>query len=243
MLDVLIKGGTLIDGSGDPARPGDLGILDGRIAGVGEVDGEARKTIDASGKVVSPGFIDVHTHYDAQAFWDGTLSPSPYHGVTTVMGGNCGFSIAPLTPEAGDYLMRMLARVEGMPLEALQHGVPWDWTSFEEYLAKLDNKLAVNAGFMVGHSALRRVVMGERAVGEKATPDELAEMERLLGESLAAGGMGFSSTISPTHNDADGKPVPSRHASREEMIALARVVRDYPGTLLEFLPSPTNRSS
>ena len=236
MLDVLIKGGTLIDGSGDPARPGDLGILDGRIVGVGEVDREARKTIDASGKVVSPGFIDVHTHYDAQAFWDGTLSPSPYHGVTTVMGGNCGFSIAPLTPEAGDYLMRMLARVEGMPLEALQHGVPWDWTSFEEYLAKLDNKLAVNAGFMVGHSALRRVVMGERAVGEKATPDELAEMERLLGESLAAGGMGFSSTISPTHNDADGKPVPSRHASREEMIALARVVRDYPGTLLEFLP-------
>ena len=236
MLDVLIKGGTLIDGSGDPARPGDLGILDGRIVGVGEVDGEARKTIDASGKVVSPGFIDVHTHYDAQAFWDGTLSPSPYHGVTTVIGGNCGFSIAPLTPEAGDYLMRMLARVEGMPLEALQHGVPWDWTSFEEYLAKLDNKLAVNAGFMVGHSALRRVVMGERAVGEKATPDELAEMERLLGESLAAGGMGFSSTISPTQNDADGKPVPSRHASREEMIALARVVRDYPGTLLEFLP-------
>jgi N-acyl-D-aspartate/D-glutamate deacylase len=152
------------------------------------------------------------------------------------MAGNCGFSIAPLTPESGDYLMRMLARVEGMPLEALQHGVPWDWTSFEEYLGKLDNKLAVNAGFMVGHSALRRVVMGERAVGEKATPDELAEMERLLNESLAAGGMGFSSTISPTHNDADGQPVPSRHAAREELIALARVVRDHPGTLLEFLP-------
>jgi N-acyl-D-aspartate/D-glutamate deacylase len=236
MLDVLIKGGTLIDGSGEPARPGDLGIKDGRIVAVGKVDQEARQTIDAKGKVVSPGFIDVHTHYDAQAFWDGTLSPSPHHGVTTVMAGNCGFSIAPLTPESGDYLMRMLARVEGMPLEALQHGVPWDWTSFEEYLGKLDNKLAVNAGFMVGHSALRRVVMGERAVGEKATPDELAEMERLLNESLAAGGMGFSSTISPTHNDADGQPVPSRHAAREELIALARVVRDHPGTLLEFLP-------
>ncbi|MBW2389973.1 MAG: amidohydrolase family protein, partial [Deltaproteobacteria bacterium] len=170
------------------------------------------------------------------AFWDGTLSPSPYHGVTTVMAGNCGFSIAPLSAEAGDYLMRMLARVEGMPLESLANGVPWDWTSFGEYLGKLDDKLAVNAGFMVGHSALRRVVMGERAVGHEATEEELAEMERLLGESLSAGGMGFSSTVSATHNDGDGQPVPSRHASREELIALARVVRDHPGTVLEFLP-------
>ncbi|MFP8870770.1 MAG: amidohydrolase family protein, partial [Myxococcota bacterium] len=149
MLDVLIQGGTLVDGSGADARPGDLGIRDGRIVAIGRVDEPARKTVDATGKVVCPGFVDVHTHYDAQAFWDGTLSPSPYHGVTTVMGGNCGFSIAPLSDDAGDYLMRMLARVEGMPLEALQHGVPWDWRSFDEYLGKLDNKLAVNAGFMV----------------------------------------------------------------------------------------------
>ena len=137
MLDVLIKGGKLIDGSGEPARPGDLGIQDGRIVAIGEVDQQARRTIDATGKVVSPGFIDVHTHYDAQAFWDGTLSPSPHHGVTTVMAGNCGFSIAPLTPEAGDYLMRMLARVEGMPLVALQQGVPWDWRSFEDQMEVL----------------------------------------------------------------------------------------------------------
>lgn len=236
MLDVLIKGGTLVDGTGEPARPGDLGIRDGRIVVLGKVDESARKTIDAKGKVVCPGFVDVHTHYDAQAFWDGTLSPSPYHGVTSVMAGNCGFSIAPLSEEAGDYLMRMLARVEGMPLEALQHGVPWDWSTFDEYLRKLDDKLAVNAGFMVGHSALRRVVMGERAVGYEATDEELAQMKKMLAESLAAGGMGFSSTISPTHNDGDGQPVPSRHASREELVALARVVRDYPGTVLEFLP-------
>ncbi len=236
MLDIVIRGGTLVDGSGGEARPGDLGIKDGRIVALGTVDEEAERTIDAKGKVVCPGFVDVHTHYDAQAFWDGTLSPSPQHGVTTVMAGNCGFSIAPLTPEAGGYLMRMLARVEGMPLEALEHGVPWDWTSFEEYLGKLDQKLAVNAGFMVGHSALRRVVMGERAVGEKATEEELAAMQKLLAESLAAGGMGFSSTISTTHNDGDGQPVPSRHASREELVALARVVRDHPGTVLEFLP-------
>jgi len=236
MLEILIKGGTLVDGSGRPARPGDLGIRDGRIVAIGDVAEEARHTIDATGKVVSPGFVDVHTHYDAQAFWDGTLSPSPQHGVTTVMAGNCGFSIAPLNASSGDYLMRMLARVEGMPLEALQHGVPWNWTSFGEYLDLLDDRLAVNAGFMVGHSALRRVVMGERAVGEKATGEDQAAMEQLLAESLSAGGMGFSSTISPTHNDGDGEPVPSRHASRDELVALARVVRDHPGTVLEFLP-------
>jgi N-acyl-D-aspartate/D-glutamate deacylase len=236
MLDVVIRGGTLVDGSGEAPRRGDLGIRDGRIVALGTVDEEAREEIDARGKVVAPGFVDVHTHYDAQAFWDGTLSPSPFHGVTTVMGGNCGFSIAPLSSEAGDYLMRMLARVEGMPLESLQVGVPWDWSSFGEYLDKLEGKLSVNAGFMVGHSAIRRVVMGERAVGEEATAEELAEMVELLRASLAEGGMGFSSTISRTHNDADGQPVPSRHASKEEILTLARQVRDFEGTTVEFLP-------
>jgi N-acyl-D-aspartate/D-glutamate deacylase len=186
--------------------------------------------------VVCPGFIDVHTHYDAQVFWDGTCSPSPYHGVTTIVGGNCGFSIAPLSPEAGDYLMRMLARVEGMPLESLRAGVPWDWRSFGDYLGRLEGRLAVNAGFMVGHSALRRVVMGERAVGHAASPAEQDAMLALLRRSLEEGGLGFSSTVSPTHNDGDGQPVPSRHASRDELIALARAVRDFPGTTLEFLP-------
>ncbi|HEB91407.1 MAG TPA: D-aminoacylase [Deltaproteobacteria bacterium] len=236
MLDVVIRNGTIVDGRGTPSRRGDLGIRDGRIAAVGEVAEEAATSIDASDRVVAPGFIDVHTHYDAQAFWDGTLSPSPYHGVTTVMAGNCGFSIAPLSPEAGPYLMRMLARVEGMPLESLEVGVPWDWTSFGDYLSRLEGRLSVNAGFMVGHSALRRVVMGDRAVGEEATSEELAKMVDLLRASLAEGGMGFSSTISSTHNDAEGNPVPSRHASREEMLTLARQVRDFPGTTIEFLP-------
>jgi N-acyl-D-aspartate/D-glutamate deacylase len=237
MLDVLIRGGLLIDGTGAPAHEGDLGIRDGKIVAMGgTIDEEAHETIDASGKVVCPGFIDVHTHYDAQAFWDGTLSPSSFHGVTTVMGGNCGFSIAPLNPESSDYLMRMLARVEGMPLGSLQVGVPWDWQSFGEYLDKLEGKLAVNAGFMVGHSAIRRVVMGERAVGNEATPAELDEMRELLATSLAEGGMGFSSTVSTTHNDEAGQPVPSRHASREELVSLASVVSHHPGTSLEFLP-------
>ncbi|TMA35038.1 MAG: D-aminoacylase [Deltaproteobacteria bacterium] len=239
MLDVLITGGTLVDGTGSPARRGDLGIRGGRIAAVGEVSEGARETIDARGKVVAPGFVDVHTHYDAQVFWDATLSPSPFHGVTSIVGGNCGFSIAPLSDSAGDYLMRMLARVEGMPLESLRVGVPWDWHSFGEYLDRLERRVAVNAGFMVGHSALRRVVMGERAVGHEATPAELDAMRELLAASLREGGLGFSSTISPTHNDAQGQPVPSRHASRAELIALARVVRDFPGTTLEFLPGVT----
>jgi N-acyl-D-aspartate/D-glutamate deacylase len=236
MLDVKITGGTLVDGSGAPARLADVGIRDGRIVSIGQVDEEAQEVIDARGKVVAPGFVDVHTHYDAQVFWDGTLSPSPFHGVTSVVGGNCGFSIAPLAPGAGEYLMRMLARVEGMPLESLERGVPWDWSSFGEYLDKLEGRLAVNAGFMVGHSAIRRVVMGERAVGHEATEEELAKMVDLLRVSCEEGGLGFSSTISITHNDGEGQPVPSRHASREELVALARSIREIEGTTLEFLP-------
>ena len=239
MLDVIIKGGTVIDGSGEQRRKADVGIRDGRIAAIGTIDEPARETIDATGKIIAPGFIDIHTHYDAQAFWDGTLSPSPFHGVTSIVGGNCGFSIAPLSPDAGDYLMRMLARVEGMPLATLQEGVPWSWESFGEYLDLLEGKLAVNAGFMVGHSALRRVVMGERAVGEEATEEEIAKMVKLLKDSLDEGGMGFSSTVAATHNDADGQPVPSRHASREELVTLAGAVCDLAGTTLEFLPGTT----
>ncbi len=237
MLDLIIKNGRIIDGTGSPAFDGDLGIKDGRIVAIGRIDEAAEQTLDATGRVVSPGFIDVHTHYDAQVFWDGTLSPSCYHGVTTIFGGHCGFSIAPLSKEAAPYLLKMLSRVEGMPANSLEAGVPWDWQTFGEYLGKLDGNLGVNAGFMAGHSAIRRVVMGKRAVGEKATPVELEQMKTLLAQSLAQGAMGFSSTVSPTHNDADGNPVPSRHASREELIELARVCRDYEGTSLEFLPA------
>ncbi len=237
MLDLIIRNGQIIDGSGSPGFIGDLGIKDGRIAAIGRITEAAKETIDAAGQVVSPGFVDVHTHYDAQVFWDGTLSPSCYHGVTTIFGGHCGFSIAPLSKDAAPYLLNMLSRVEGMPANSLAEGVPWDWETFGEYLAKLDGKLGVNAGFMAGHSAIRRVVMGTRAVGEKATPAELDRMKALLAQSLAQGAMGFSSTVSPTHNDADGNPVPSRHASREELIELARVCRDYEGTSLEFLPA------
>jgi N-acyl-D-aspartate/D-glutamate deacylase len=237
VLDVKIAGGSVVDGTGAARRQAGVGIRDGRIVAIGDVDEPATRTIDAAGLIVAPGFVDIHTHYDAQAFWDPALTPSPLHGVTTVVGGNCGFTIAPLAASEADYLMRMLARVEGMPLESLAAGVPWDWQSYGEYLDRLDGTLAVNAGFLVGHSALRRVVMGEAAVGKEATPAEIEQMSTLLSESLAAGGLGFSSSQAPTHNDGDGNPVPSRSATPEELIALARVVGDHPGTTLEFIPT------
>jgi N-acyl-D-aspartate/D-glutamate deacylase len=236
MLDLVIRGGDVIDGTGVSRRRADVGVRDGRVVEIGAVDEKAARTIDAEGRVVTPGFVDVHTHYDAQVFWDPTLSPSPLHGVTTVLGGNCGFTIAPLVPSEAEYLMKMLARVEGMPLDALAVGVPWDWTTTAEYFEHFDDSLSVNAGFLVGHCALRRVVMGERS-RERATDDDLAAMSNLLHESLNAGGMGFSSSWAETHNDADGEPVPSRHASVEELLALCRVTGDHPGTSLEFIPT------
>jgi N-acyl-D-aspartate/D-glutamate deacylase len=237
MLDLKIINGTVIDGSGRPGIRADVGVRQGRIVAVGEMDEEARKTIDAMGRIVSPGFIDTHTHYDAQVFWDPTLSPSCFHGVTTVLAGFCGFSIAPMTEDAAAYIRPMLARVEGMPLATLESAVPWqDWKSFGDFLARIEGGIGLNAGFFCGHSAIRRIVMGERAVGERATPGELARMKAMLATSLAEGALGFSTTISPTHNDAEGNPVPSRWAAHEELIELAGVVRDYPGTGVELVP-------
>jgi len=236
MLDVKIAGGSVVDGTGAARQRADVGIKDGRVVAIGDVDEAATRTIDATGLIVAPGFVDIHTHYDAQAFWDPALTPSPLHGVTTIVGGNCGFTIAPLAASEADYLMRMLARVEGMPLESLEAGVPWDWQSFGEYLDRLDGTLAVNAGFLVGHSALRRVAMRGRS-HEPATDDDVASMCRTLGESLAVGGLGFSSSQAPTHNDGDGEPVPSRAATRDELVALCGVVHDHPGTTLEFIPT------
>lgn len=237
MLDIKIVGGTIIDGTGAEPFAGSVGIKDGRIVAVGEVAEDAARTIDASGKVVSPGFVDVHTHYDAQAFWDPTFSPSCFHGVTTVLGGFCGFSIAPLTPEASTYLLPMLARVEGMPVDTLKAGVPWDWSSFADYLGRLDGRVLLNAGFFVGHSAVRRVVMGERANREEASAEDLAAMKALVAKSLKEGALGFSTTVSGTHNDATGTPVPSRFASRDELLELASVVGEHEGTTLELLPN------
>ena len=235
MLDYVIRGGTVVDGTGAPGRRADVGVRDGTVVAVGTVDEVADRQFDADGLVVAPGIVDPHTHYDAQLFWDPSASPSNLHGVTTVIGGNCGFTLAPLHAADADYLRHMMAKVEGMPLAALEHGVPWDWSSFGEYLGRLEGGLGVNAGFLVGHCALRRHVMGADRGAEVATDEEIAQMRSLLGQSLTDGGLGFSSSQSRTHSDGDGNPISSRYADRREMLAFCEEVADHEGTTLEYI--------
>jgi N-acyl-D-aspartate/D-glutamate deacylase len=235
MLDYVIRSGTVIDGTGGPAREADVAISDGRIVEVGAVTEPGATEFDATGLMVVPGVVDPHTHYDAQLFWDPSASPSNLHGVTTVIGGNCGFTLAPINPEDADYIRRMMAKVEGMPLAALEQGVPWTWSTFGEYLGALEGNLGVNAGFLVGHCALRRKVMGAARADQVATDAEIAAMRALLAESLAAGGLGFSSSQSRTHSDGDNRPITSRHADRREMLAFCAEVAAHEGTTLEYI--------
>jgi N-acyl-D-aspartate/D-glutamate deacylase len=237
MLDLAIRGGLVADGTGAPMRRADVGVRDGRIVSIGPGGEQARRTIQATGLVVAPGFIDVHTHYDAQVMWDPMLSPSSACGVTTVISGNCGFTIAPLVSSEADYVMRMLGRVEGMPVEALAAGCEWDWSSFGDWLSRLDGHLAINAGFLAGHNAIRRVVMGDASVGSSASPEQLAGMQRLLGQCLEEGALGFSTTRGASHNDHRGDPVPSRWATDDELLELCREVGRHPGTSIGMLPT------
>ena len=234
MLDMVIEGGLVVDGTGANPLRGDIGIRSGRIVAIGVVDEPAQRSLAADGLVVSPGFIDPHTHYDAQLFWDPLATPSSWHGVTTVIGGNCGFTLAPLKERDADYIRRMMAQVEGMPLNGLERGVPWSWDAFGEYLDALEGRTAVNAGFLVGHSALRRYVLGED-FGRDTTEVERARMLDLLDRSLAAGGLGLSTSRSSTHTDGDGQPVPSRWASEEELFALCQVVGRHDGMSLALI--------
>ena len=233
--DYVIKGATIVDGSGSAPYTGDVAVQDGKIAAVGSVNGaEAAETFDADGLVVAPGFIDNHTHYDAQLFWDPMMTPSNVHGVTTVLGGNCGFTLAPIKAEDADYIRRMMQKVEGMPLEALESGVPWGWETFAEYLDAVERSgLSLNAGFLVGHCAIRRYVMGAEATDREATDEEVKQIVALLHESIEAGGLGFSTTLSNTHSDGDGKPVASRKAGKDELLALCAAVGEHEGTFLE----------
>lgn len=233
MLDEVIKGATVVDGTGAPSRVADVGIRDGRIVAVGVVDDTAAIVTDGTGLILAPGFIDPHTHYDAQLLWDPLASPSSVHGVTTVIGGNCGFTLAPLLPGDGDYLRRMMAKVEGMPLAALENGTDWSWETFSDYLGRLEGRLAVNAGFLVGHCAIRRYVMGPDAVGAEADADQIAAMQRELRAAIEAGGLGLSFTNSTSHSDGDGEPVASRWATHDELLALCEEVGRHPGTTLE----------
>ncbi len=223
-FDLLIRGGTLVDGSGAPARRGDLALRDGRIAALGEVSGGASRTIDAEGLVVAPGFVDIHTHYDAQVFWDRMLSISPWHGVTSVVMGNCGFGIAPTRPEHRDLILRTLENVEGMSLDALRAGVGEDWPfeTFPEFLAAIEQRgSAINVGALVGHTPVRLYVLGEEATEREATPEEVEQMRRIVVDALRAGALGFATSKSPTHVGYLGRPVPSRASAFEEISALA----------------------
>ncbi|MET9964348.1 D-aminoacylase [Streptomyces sp. NPDC006356] len=238
MLDHVIKGAAVVDGTGADAFTADVGIRDGRIAVIGNVTEQARTSEDAGGLVLAPGFVDPHTHYDAQLFWDPYATPSLNHGVTTVAAGNCGFTLAPLNPgrpEDADYTRRMMSKVEGMSLVALEEGAPWSWSSFGEYLDALEGRIAVNAGFMVGHCALRRHVMGPEAVGGQPSGEQLDAMLGLLHDAMDAGAWGFSTTQSSSHSDGDGKPVASRHARPEELLAMSRAVGEHEGTQIEAI--------
>jgi N-acyl-D-aspartate/D-glutamate deacylase len=222
--DLLIRGGTLVDGTGAPGRRGDVAVRDGRIAAIGDVAGSATRTIDAEGAVVAPGFIDIHTHYDAQVFWDRMLSISPWHGVTSVVMGNCGFGVAPTRPAHRELILRTLERVEGMSLEALLAGVgrEWPFESFPEFLDALEARgTAINVGALVGHTPVRLQVLGEEATEREATDAEIAAMRAIVGEAMAAGALGFATSKSPTHVGDAGRPVPSRAASLAEIETLA----------------------
>jgi N-acyl-D-aspartate/D-glutamate deacylase len=235
LLDYLIKGGTVVDGTGTEPYVADVGISGGRIVQVGDVSDAASSTLDAGGLLVTPGFVDPHTHYDAQLHWDGWATPSGLHGVTSVIAGNCGFTLAPLKEKDALYTQRMMSRVEGMPLESLKVGPSWDWHTFGDFLDRLEGQVAVNAGFLVGHCALRRYVLGEDAVERPSTDDEVEAIAGLLRECLDAGGLGLSLSRSYTHTDGDGRPVPSRLASEEEVFRLCSVVGEYDGTSMEAI--------
>ncbi|MYA51038.1 MAG: amidohydrolase family protein [Chloroflexi bacterium] len=227
MYDLLIKNGRVADGSGMPSFIADVGIVDGRVADVGRLSGPAQRTIDAEGRVVAPGFIDNHCHFDAQVTWDPLCTFSPQHGVTSVIFGNCSLTLAPVKPEDHDALAMMLSRVEAIPMESLQEGIPWEWTTFGGYLDYLDQRLGVNAGALVGHSAVRRWVMGDESFQRaEATPAEMEEMKQLVRDSIRQGALGLSFNRNSGHMDLLGRPIPGIVPPVEELYELATALRD-----------------
>ncbi|MCL0101883.1 amidohydrolase family protein [Dehalococcoidia bacterium] len=237
-VDVLIKGATIVDGTGDPRYVGDIAIKDGKITAIGDTGETGGKVIDATGLAATPGFWDVHTHYDAQLVWDPLASSSTWHGVTNVVTGNCGFTIAPVKTEDQDYMMRLLAQVESINQSALTTTLPWPWETFPEYLDYIDTHAGVNVVAMVGHSAVRRYVMGKEANQREATEEEIEKMRLVVRESLRAGGMGITSSRGGTHYDGDGGPVPSRLSSSEENWTLALEARGMNRGFLQGMGPP-----
>jgi N-acyl-D-amino-acid deacylase len=220
MSEIVIRGGTVVDGNGTPGVVADVAIDGGRITAIG-TDLQGDRVLDATGHFVAPGFIDIHTHYDAQVFWDPSLTPSCFHGVTTVVAGNCGFSIAPTRPEHRNLIARTLENVEDMDVATLEAGIPWDFSTFPEYLDSVESHgLGLNFAVYIGHTALRLFVMGDDAYERAATAEEIVAMQDVVTEAMEAGAAGFATSFAPTHRGVDGKPVPSRFADRAEIDGL-----------------------
>lgn len=240
-FDLVIRGGTVVDGSGLPRFRADVGVAGGRIAEIGRIRAPARRTVDADGLIVSPGFIDGHTHMDAQVAWDPLGSCSCWHGVTSVIMGNCGFALAPCKPEERAWYARCLTAVEDIPTEAIMAGVDWRWESFPQYLDAIESfPKAINYGAYIGHSALRMYVMGRRAMEEKATDADIERMRALVREALQAGAMGFSTSRSPTHTAPGDVPVASRVAEWREVERIAAVLSEEDAGIFQVAPDTTS---
>ena len=234
--DIVIRGGTVVDGTGLPGYVADVGVRDGRIVKIGRIAAGGRRVLDADGLAVTPGFIDVHTHYDVQLDWDPLATPSSWHGTTTVIAGNCGFTLAPAKPEDVDWLAGMLSRVEGMPRAALREGLRFAGGSFADYWRRFDRRLGINVGSFVGHCAVRRFVMGDDASTRAATAAEIAAMQELVRQAMRDGALGFSTSQLAIHVGEDGREVPCNHASREEILALSGVLAEFDRGALEIIP-------
>src|SRR3954453_8870589 len=224
--DLLIKNGTVIDGTGPPRRQADIAVKDGKIAEIGRIADGAAKVIDAAGAVVAPGFIDPHTHYDAQICWDPAISPSSWHGVTSVVMGNCGVGIAPCKPETREIAMKDLVNVEGIPFDVLNKGITWDWETFPEFMdAAAARNPSLNLAFIAPLTPFRHYVMGEASMERAATPEETARIAALIGEAVDKGALGFSSTTLNKHMGFEAKPLACRNASREELAAYCQQLK------------------
>ena len=224
MFDLIIKNGSIYDGKGSEPYQADIAISNEKIVEIGDIKGEAKKVIDAEGKIVTPGFVDIHTHYDGQVTWDPYLRPSTYHGVTTVVMGNCGVGFSPCKPDQRDWLIGLMEGVEDIPGTALHEGIDWEWESFPEYLDALDKKpLAIDVGTQIPHGAVRAYVMGERGINhEEASQEEIDTMKEIVQEAIKAGAYGFSTSRTEKHNDVDGNLTPSITAHKNELVEIAK---------------------
>ena len=234
--DLIIRGGLIVDGTGSQPYPGDIAIDGDTIVAIGNVEGSGARELDAKGHAVTPGFVDLHTHLDAQAGWDPDLTPIVWHGVTTALIGNCGVTFAPCKPEDREYLAGMMESVEDIPSSVILNGLPWDWNSYGEYLDSLDKLTpAINLVGMVGHCAIRTYVMGKRGVDEEPTADEIAQMAALAGKSVAEGAIGFSTSRLVAHKMPDGRSIPGTFAKTPEMVAIAKAVGENNGLVQNVL--------